>query len=129
MADFKEKNNYYDEKLTAEYNESLLRVMRIAESWNNCNNFRRKGLLRKWLTELDNIWDEIASVARETLGEEKYNYYLKLLLKCSKKIKENKNNKAELYFWIRRKHRIIKAIQDESGLGAKLKLHKKEGIL
>ena len=118
-----------EEQYISEFNEGLARAMRISNCWLDCNRYRKRGLFKKWNIELDTIWDEMADVAKDILNTEEYQIYLHYIRKCNEGIIENKNDKIKLYFWLRRKHRILKEIQDRVGLGIKLKKLKRETII
>ena len=48
------------QKLTAQFNESISQIMRMNELWQNCNRFSSSGQLLKWKWTLDAIWRELS---------------------------------------------------------------------
>ena len=48
-----------DKKLVSEFNEALLKIKRLHNSWILCNGYRGNGGLTLLRWELDTVWDEL----------------------------------------------------------------------
>ncbi len=113
QTDFKE-----DKKLISEFNEAKFQVLRLHNSWVLCNSYRRGGKLTSWKWELDTIWDELSSKAKKR-GEDFSDKVKKIDGAIEKDEKSKKQ--SSIYNGLREKHRFLKEVQDNVGMGGKMK--------
>ena len=108
-----------DEKqFLSDFNEAKYITLRLNNSWVKCNNYRDKGLLHKWRFELDIIWDELSSKTRKK-SEKFFNKCTKIIQLHDLKIQKSQKSNNGTYNALRDKHRSLKWIQDEVGMGGK----------
>lgn len=50
---------------TSKYNEAMLQIQRLHDSWIKCNAYARSGKLQLWKWELDIIWRELSTDVRK----------------------------------------------------------------
>ena len=114
------------DKKQSKYNEAMLQIMRLNDSWVRCNNFATSGQFIKWRSELDVIWRELFAdikkiepekeeVIKKLFSSEVKTIY-DLHQELKDKIKEAKT--SEIYDAIDARHRFLKDIQDAVGKGA-----------
>jgi len=113
-----------DKNYLSSFNDSKLQISRLHNSWELCNKYRRLGKIDKWKFELDTIWDELSSKAKKN-NQSKWFILMKI---HDFNIRAAQNNKTEKYLALRKKHQFLKWIQDEVGMGIKMKTDDEDDI-
>ena len=117
MANTADYEALEDKKLISEFNEAKFQILRVNYSWSICNSHRRIGNLEQYQYELDNISDEIIPKANEIdKSHEK-----KIILIDQAINKANPSEKGKYYALLRLKHRTLKQIQEQIGMGGRLR--------
>ncbi len=98
-------------KQISKYNDAVLSISRLNESWIRCNLCMRKGNFAQWKYELDGVWlelypDVVRGQDKDTLIEEN-DKYMKLISKAK--------NKRELFFRLMERHGFLREVQDLAG--------------
>jgi len=98
----------------SKYNEAILQIQRLHESWMKCYQYARSGNLHHWKYELDFIWAELyADVMNRTVKPQDLVDENK---KFRKKIIESRT-KEQLYESLLDRHQFLKELQDNVGKG------------
>jgi len=111
-----------NKRLVSDFNEAKLQILRLNNSWVLSNNYRRNGKLVNWRWELDTIHDELSSKADKRSDD----YRIKIE-KIDKEIEEH-IDKENLYNLLRKKHRYLKFVQDDIGMGGKMRREDEEDL-
>jgi hypothetical protein len=102
------------------FNEAMLQITRLHNSWVKCKGFRTHADLYSWRWELENIWSELSIDARRLQDREwirnEYNIYISVLDKQIDVAYKN-NNRVMLYTLLDRKEQYLRLLQDKSGKG------------
>lgn len=125
------KPDSYSSDEMSEFNEAFFQIQRISQCFEKCNQYHRRGLFGKWKTELDIIWDEMMADCHQLLTDKDYEILVTngVIMCHSKIIEANKeNNREKLYYWLRRKHRIMRLILNKTGKGTKIIKMEDEGM-
>jgi len=104
----------FTSKYVSEFNEAKFQILRLHNSWVLCNNHRRNGRIKELNLELDTIWDELSSKAGTK--EEEYRDKIEGI---DKKIVGTRDSVK--YVLVRKKYCLLKLIQEEVGMGGKMK--------
>lgn len=103
-----------ESKQTSKYNDAMLSISRLNDSWNLCKQFISMGNYTKWKFELDKVWLELfPDVLKQKQEKDKVIFRNKEL---RKKVALSKN-KNELYFNLLERHEFLRELQDMSGKG------------
>jgi len=118
------KEEFFDEKkdVFSEFNEAKFQIIRLHDSYMRIRQARRSGNFSAYKWELDCLWDELSSKA--IMKSEKY---LDDIQALDQKIAQSTKKEA-LYDALRRKERYLRLIQEDVGMGGKLKDMDEEGI-
>lgn len=102
--------------LTSDFNEAKFQILRLHNSWQLCNSYRRTGQLEKLKWELDNIWDELSKKSEIKKGTGDFDK----MEKIDKEIVKKRKNQSEFYNSLREKYRFLKGVQEDVGMGGRM---------
>lgn len=124
-------------QIQSKYNEAMLQIQRLHESWTKCNNFARSGQFQAWRWELDIIWRELESDIKK-LSNKKKEQLLKLFQSYDTKdikglnqtLKTNitESKRYKIYEKIDERHIFLKELQDAVGKGAIFQDNSEDGM-
>lgn len=103
-------------KESSAFNEGMLQIQRLHNSWMRCNHFSSKGLLKDWRWELDVIWRELSYDASKAEKDFKTEFK-ELDVKIN--VAATKNLGAELYSCLVEKEVLLRELQHAAGKGGK----------
>lgn len=111
------------QKLTAQFNESISQIMRMNELWQSCNRFSSSGQLLKWKWTLDAIWRELSPDAfrldkQIEESNKKWTYIIKI--SANEVIAKAKNNDM-LYLALNEKEEALRQLLNDAGKGTILR--------
>ncbi len=123
--------NYKDDK-TSQYNEAMLQIQRLHNTWLSCKNAREKGKLIKYMWILDSAEIELINdiIRVDKKKGEDDDKWLDLINTLNKEIKTHANSKnfPRLYSTLIEKEKSLKQIQEEAGKGSKLTIANRDGM-
>lgn len=100
----------------SKYNDAVFSIMRLNDSWRECEHYANSGQLKKWKFKLDTIWREliidVGKIAKSKPKDAKKLIENNLIL--IKKI-ANSQSPTELYFNLNTRHEFLRKLQDLSG--------------
>lgn len=96
------------------YNEAVFQIKRLNELWLRAELFATRGIFNRWSWVLDSIFRElypdIQKMKDKNTKIKQHNFYMT-------KLKHSKS-RQETYFYLDKRHQLIKLLQDTVGKGA-----------
>jgi hypothetical protein len=120
-------DSYARDRLIAQFDESIMKLFRMNNSWVRAQRYRESGNLIQWRWVLDSLYLELAyeseRLDKDNELEGKPEGYVAKLKKLDHNIPELilKRKLADLYETLKEKERLLREIQQESGMGTKHK--------
>jgi len=109
----------------ADFNESVFQLQRLHNIWTKCNYFLVMGDYYRWNFNLDCAWIELYpdSIDLDESCKEDDAKFINQIEKLDKEIYNNWQNKNLLFRLMKKKHMILKLLQEKTGKGSKKSFH------
>lgn len=108
----------FDDKTvdSSAFNEGMLQIRRLHDSWVRCNHYSVKGMLSDWRWELDVVWRELSFDDKK--GDNKF-YEKICLLDKALQVAFIRGLRSEMYRLLNEKEVLLRELQHAAGKGGK----------
>jgi len=109
------------EKLVAAFDESILKIGRLHFGWLECTRYREHGNFHAWRWKLDTLYLEL-SFELERLDIENENKIYQDMIKkldADAELYFVRGDRVKIYATLKEKEKLLRKVQQESGMGAK----------
>ena len=116
----------FNDESKSVFNEGMLQIQRLHNSWTRCNHYSSKGLFNNWRWELDIIWRELSYDTFKLNKSKELNDWediesVKAMESLDVKIQTVfiKKDNSKIYNLLNRKEVFLRILQHKAGKGSK----------